>query len=173
MSAIKFISILLVYLFLNADALNAQTTFDVPNKIELNVKEDYPKYSQDVINATKWLEETDLDKEVKKRKQVSAFVLKWVNGCPMFDIELTDPIFKLYGDNSELLIIYLGGYSRYYLENAASATKLSATKAGLISMMNVYQKKIGISKSKEMEKLIKETEKNKLDEYISKNFEFK
>ena len=37
-------------------------------------------------------------------------------------------------------------------------------------MMNVYKKGIEISKSKEMEKLIKVTDENKIDDYINEKF---
>jgi hypothetical protein len=37
-------------------------------------------------------------------------------------------------------------------------------------MMNVYKKGIEISKSKEMDKLIKLTDDNKLDDYINDKF---
>jgi predicted Fe-Mo cluster-binding NifX family protein len=63
----------------------------------------------------------------------------------------------------------MASYSAYSLENK-NADKIAATKAGIISMINVYKKGISISKSKEMEKAIKALDQNKLDEYIAKNF---
>lgn len=149
--------------------LQAQTTFEVTQKVELKTQEDYPKYEAAVIEAAKWLEETDLDKELTKRQQVNAFVLQWVSGSPTITVEINPQIAKIYGKNVQLLGIYLASYTKYYLENKGTADKFSAIKAGIISMMNVYKKGIDIKKSKEMEKLIKLTNNNKLDDYIKEN----
>ena len=111
-----------------------------------------------------------MDKEPDKRKEVSAFVMKWIIGSPSVNVSLTEQLQKLYGKNASLLIIYMGSYTRHFLENKTTATQFSGTKAGLISMMTVYKKDIDITKSKEMEKLIKLTEENKLDEYITEKF---
>jgi hypothetical protein len=150
--------------------ISAQTAFEVPVDYQLNVKEDYPKYEADIIAAANWLESNDLNKESQKRKEVSAFVIKWITGSPYVTVSLTEQVSKLYGKNSSLLIIYMASYTKHYLENKTSATQFSGTKAALISMMNVYKKGIEISKTKEMEKLIKLTEENKLDEYITEKF---
>ena len=148
----------------------AQTIFEVPQNVELSSKDDYAKYEPAIIDAAKWLEATDLDKEADKRKEVNSFVLRWVSGSPTISIDITEKLAKLYGKNAQLLGIYLASYARDFLENKNTATRFSATKAALTSMMNVYKKGIDISKSKEMEKLIKLTDENKLDDYISENF---
>jgi hypothetical protein len=148
----------------------AQTNFTVPANYEFNVKEDYAKYEADIITASKWLEEIDLDKDEAKRKEVSAFVMKWIIGSPTVSVELNEKIMKLYNKNDKILINYMAAYSAYWLQNKSSATKPAAIKAGLISMMNVYKKDISIKKNKDMDKLIKLTEENKLDEYIAENF---
>jgi hypothetical protein len=160
----------LLFLLTSILSAHAQTRFEVPQDVQLNAKDDYAKYEPAIIDAAKWLEETDLDKEADKRKEVSSFVLKWISGSPDVDVELTEKLAKIYGKNFQLLTIYLASYARYFLENKNTATRFSATKAALTSMMNVYKKGIGISKSKEMEKLIKLTDSNKLDDYINENF---
>lgn len=157
-------------LLLSYTDISAQTKFEVPADVQLNVKEDYAKYESDIIAAANWLETNPLDRETEKRKEVSAFVLKWIMGSPTVNVSLTEQIQKLYGKNASLLVIYMGSYTRHFLENKTTATVFSGTKAGLISMMNVYKKDIDISKSKEMEKLIKLTDENKLDEYIKQKF---
>ncbi len=151
-------------------AISAQTNFNVPTNYQLNVKEDYAKYESDIITAAKWLEEIDLDKEEDKRKEVSSFVMKWIIGSPTVSVELSQKIMDLYKKNDKLLINYMGAYSAYWLQNKSTATKAAGVKAGLVSMMNVYKKDIEIKKNKEMDKLIKLTEENKLDQYIAENF---
>lgn len=150
--------------------VQGQTVFEVPQNVELKTKDDYAKYETAIIDAAKWLEETDLNKETEKRQQVNAFVLQWISGSPTINIDINEKLGKIYGKNAQLLGLYLASYARNLLENKNTATKFSATKAGLISMMNVYKKGIEISKSKEMEKLIKLTGENKLDDYINDKF---
>lgn len=150
--------------------VNAQVSFEVPQNVELKVKEDYAKYEPAIVEAEKWLEATDLDKEIEKRKQVSAFAMEWILGCPTINVLLTEQLGKIYGKNEQLLLLYMLSYSREFIEHKTAATKFSAIKAGLISIMNVYKKGIEITKSKEMDKLIKLTNANKLDEYIQSNF---
>lgn len=166
---ITLLSLLTCTLAFNSSVL-AQTKFNVPENYELNVKEDYVRYEADIIAAAKWLEEIDLDKDEAKRKEVSAFVMKWIIGSPSVSVELNEKIMKLYGKNASILINYMAAYSAYWLQNKSSATKPAAIKAGLTSMMKVYKKDIEIKKNKDMDKLIKLTEENKLDDYIVENY---
>jgi hypothetical protein len=166
----KKTGIVLLSLFIGLTSfikVNAQKEFEVPQSVELKTKDDYAKYETAIIEAAKWLEETDLNKEADKRQQVNSFIIQWISGSPTVSVDITEQLAKVYGKNVQLLALYLASYSKEYLENKNTATKFSATKAGLISMMNVYKKGIEISKSKEMDKLIKMTSDNKLDEYIN------
>ena len=148
----------------------AQSSFEVPANVELNVKEDYTAYEPAIIAATNWLESNPLDRDAAKRKEVSAFVMKWILGSPTVSVSLTEQLQKLYEKNLPLLMIYMGSYTRHFLENKNTATAFSGTKAGLIAMMTVYKKGIEIKKNKEMEKLIRIADENKLDEYINEKF---
>jgi hypothetical protein len=165
----RLLSILMLVFIFNT-TISAQTKFNVPANYQLNVKEDYAKYEADIITAAKWLEEIDLDQDEAKRKEVSAFVMKWILGSPTVNVDLTQKIMDLYKKNDKILINYMAAYSAYWLQNKATATKSAGIKAGLISMMHVYKKDIAIKKNKEMDKLIKLTEENKLDQYIAENF---
>jgi len=169
MKILKLITLIFI-LAITTTTISAQTKFEVPQNVELKVKEDYAKYETDMINAAKWLEETDLDKETVKRKEVGNFAMQWIMGCPTFNIDLTEQLTKIYGKNLDLLLLYMASYSRYFLENKTTATKPAGIKAGLLSIMAVYKKGILITKSKEMDKLIKATDDNKLDDYIKDKF---
>lgn len=146
-----------------------QTQFDLPQNIELKTKQDYTKYETTFIDAAKWLEETDLDKEADKRQQINAFVLQWISGSPTINIEINEQLGKIYGKNAQLLGLFLASYAGNIIENKNSSNKFSATKAGLISIMKVYKKRIEITKSKEMDKIIMLTDVE-LDSYIRDKF---
>ena len=146
-----------------------QTYFELPQNIELKTKEDYANSETTLVNAARWLEETDLDREADKRQKVNAFVIQWISGTPTVNVEITEPLGKIYGKNVQLLGLYLASYARNIIENKSTSNKFTATKSGLISIMNVYKKGIQIIKSKEMDKIIKMTD-SELDNYIDKKF---
>jgi hypothetical protein len=154
----------------NMTTIHAQTTFEVPENPELRTKQDFIKYEPVMIQAAKWLEETDLNQEAEKRKKVNAFVVQYISDCPTIKITVDDALVKVYDKNSQLLSIYLANYAKEFIEHKATATKFSATKAGLLSMMAVYSKKIDMVKSKELDKLINLQEVNLLDDYIKDKF---
>jgi hypothetical protein len=165
----NLIALLFITMMLNASSLYAQTEFHVPENYVLKVAADYANYESDLVAASKWMEATDLDKEIDKRARVNKFMFDWTYGCP-FSIMMPLELGNIYGKNNELLIIYMAGYARYYIENKATATEFAEKKAGLISIMNVYKKGIDIKRSKEMEKVIKADNDNTLDVYIKEKF---
>ncbi|PWT70731.1 MAG: hypothetical protein C5B59_20220 [Bacteroidetes bacterium] len=149
----------------------AQSNFDLPQNIELKTRDDYVKYEGTIIDAAKWLELTDLDKEVEKRKRVNSFVMQWVTGTPTINIVVNRTTTRLAGKNAPLMVIYLASYARYCLETKVTNDAFSANKAAIQSMMKVYKKGIQIKKTKEMDKLIKLSDEGQLDQYIKENFE--
>lgn len=161
-------SFLFCCVFALASVMTAQgqTKFEVPQKVELNTEADYAKYEKAIIDAAKWLEATDLNKEVEKRQQVNGFVLQWLSGSTKVTVDINEPLGALFENNAQLLSIYLASYTRNFLEQKSTATKFSAAKAGLVSMMHVYKKGIEISKNKEMDQLLKLNDKQ-LDNYIN------
>ncbi len=132
----------------------------------LNVKEDYSKYETDIINAAKWLEETDLDKETDKRQRVNAFVVKWVSGSPTVTVSIDEPLMRIVGGNPALLSIYVASYSRSVLENKASPNGFLAVKAGLLSVVKVYKKGIGVTRNRQLDKLARMDQDSQIEDYI-------
>ena len=145
----------------------AQAQFEVPENFELKTQDDTAKYETAIIGAAKWLEETDLNKERDKRQQVISFVLRWLEASPSVNLELTDPIAKLYEKNDLLLGVFLASYARNAVENKSTRSKFSPTKAAVTSMISVYKKGVAIAKSRQMENVVKLAGENKLDEFIT------
>ena len=114
------------------------------------------------------MENTDLNKEIDKRKQVNAFVVQYISGSPTITVEINEAIAKIYGDNEQLLALYLASFARHCIENT-SWTKTTAIKAGIVSMIAVYKKQIQVKKGRELDKLIKLTDAE-LDKYIASKF---
>jgi hypothetical protein len=166
----KTLAVGILFLLISILTVQGQTTFEVPQNVELKSREDYAKYENAIIDAAKWLEETDLNKEIDKRQKVNAFVMRWVEGSPTVNILITEKLIKICDKNTHLLGLYMASYSRFFLEHKGTATNLSAAKAGLLSIMIVYKKGINVTVNKEMDNLIELTNENELDEYIDDYF---
>lgn len=160
--------ILTVCLFLASNILLAQD-FEVPSDYQFNSKEDYAKYEKDIIAATKWLHATPLNEQKEKRQQVSAFVIKWINGSPTVNVELNSNIIGFEEKNEGMLALFMSGCARYVLENNYSKDMRAKHKAALKGIIEVYKSGKGIKKDKKMEKLIKSDEEGKLDDWLAEN----
>jgi hypothetical protein len=161
-------TILLATIFFPGESL-AQTPFELPKNIELNTKNDYVTYESNLVNAATWLEQSDLDKEVEKRKDVNAFIIKYVTGTPNLTIDVNPALVKLTEKNIQLLTIYLASYAKYVIETKNPTTRIAAIKAALVSTINVYKKGIAVARNKEMEKICKMSDAD-LDKYILEKF---
>jgi hypothetical protein len=138
--------------------MHAQVDFTVPENYAFVSREDYVTYEGDIINASKWLDQTPLEKETTKRKEVEGFVLTWVSGSSSVTLTLYPKMID-YTEKNNLLITLIAGYSRYVLEHKDSPDGVKAMAAGLTSIMGVYE----ISTSKKKEPLIEKMIKKKSD----------
>ena len=102
------------------------------------------------------------------RKGIIHFDIKYDN--IVYDQTLQAPIIIDFGLSIYKPNLSPANYAKEFIEHKATATKFSATKAGLLSMMAVYSKKIDMVKSKELDKLINLQEVNLLDDYIKDKF---
>lgn len=148
-------------------ATAASSSYQLPEGIVLNTKEDYAKYEKDVIAAAKWLEDTDLDKEKEKRAVINDFVTKWLLGSPNVSVAITPSITALFSNNPALLSIFMASYTRNILETGADATPFNATKAALTSVITVYSKGITINKDKSLEKMKGLTTDSQMETYMT------
>ncbi len=143
--------------------------FEVPENYEFKQAADYTKYEKDIIEAAKWLKETPFNEQVEKRKEVSKFIVTWINGSPTVNVEINPTIMDFEQKNEGMMVLYMAGSARYVLENNYSKDMRSKHKAALRDMISVYKTGKGIKKDKKMEKLIKSDEEGTLDEWLSEN----
>ncbi len=163
----KSLSFLMV-LFL---ALNiAAQEFEVPKNYVLKNKADYPKYETDVLKAIDWLLQTPINSQPEKRIEVNRFLIMWLTGSPDVSIEIKSEIVSFSKLNPDLLIIFMGGWTKYALENNYSKNKVMGNMKGIETVIEFYQKnKSDLKKDKHVEKYIKMKDKGKLEEFLSKN----
>ena len=118
------------------------------------------------INTVNWLENTPLEKDDDKRKKESALVLAWITNSPTVTIEVHSNIINSFDKNGDLLLVYMGGWAKYSLENSYSEDKIKGNLAGIRSAIKLYKLGGDIKKDKLMEKLISLDEKNELEGWI-------
>lgn len=143
--------------------------FEVPQNYQFKEAADYAKYEKDIIAAAKWLVETPLNEQSEKRREVSAFVVGWINGSPTVNVELNPTIFDFDKKNSGMMVIYMASCARYVLENNYSKDMRAKQKAALHDMISVYKSGKGIKKDRKMEKLMKSEQQGQLDEWLAEN----
>jgi hypothetical protein len=159
---------LLVTILLFANRAICQE-FDVPDNYQLETKADYTKYEKDIVNAAKWLVAIPLNEQKDKRKEVSAFVTKWVIGSPTVNIDIHPTIMDFEKKNPGMLVLYMACSAKFVLENNYSNDAQAKQKAALHDMISVYKSGKGIQKDKKMDKLIKADDEGKLDEWLGEN----
>ncbi len=158
-----------VFLALFAAVSNAQN-FEIPKNYVLNVTADYAKYEKDIIACANWMENTPLNLDQQKRIEANTFLMKWLTGSPTVTINMNaDIVVKCSDKNSDLLMLFLAGWTRYSLENNYSKDQQKGYYEGFKSMINVYNKGILIKKDKDLENLIEVYNKGELEAWIKDN----
>ena len=160
----KVYTLILSMIFIAIGNLQSQS-FEVPKNYEFKEAADYEK---DIIDAANWLISTPFNEQVEKRKKVSAFVVKWVNGSPTVRVEINTTIIEFEQKNQGMLVLYMACCAKFVLENDYSKDMREKHKEALRNMMKVYKKGLGIKKDKNMDKLIKYVNKGKMDEWLEK-----
>ncbi|PHR46231.1 MAG: hypothetical protein COA32_11805 [Fluviicola sp.] len=161
------IKALFLLLFISASLLAQEV--EIPNDIKLEKAEDYKKSEKLVLSSTQWLLNTPVSESPEKRKEINAFLMKWLNGSPTVSIELVSGIVPL--DCGDCLISFMSGWAKYSLENDYSKNKVECAMAGVENAIEFYKKnKSELGKNSDMEKLIKQKKKGKLKEYIESKY---
>lgn len=165
---VKFNLLLVAVLFCSLNLFSQE--FTVPQNLRLENAEDYALLEKDVLNAINWLSETSVTEQQTKRKEVNAFLLKWLAGCPYVHIEIKSEIVTFMGSSPELLMMFMGGWAKYSIETKEYDNKIAGSLAGIEMVITFYEKnKVNLPKDKNVEKYIKMKNKGTLIEYINKN----
>lgn len=142
---------------------------NIPKDLKFENAEDYKKTEPLVLRATEWLVKTPVSENPDKRKEINAFLMKWMTGSPTVSIELVSGIVPL--DCADCLMSFMSGWTTYSLENNYSKNKVDGAVAGAENAIEFYlNNKSELGKNSDMEKLIKQQKKGKLPEYIESKF---
>ena len=161
------IKMLICLLFVSTSLLAQEV--EIPNDLKLENAEDYKKTEQLVLNATEWLLKTPISKNPGKRKDINAFLMQWMTGSPTVTIEIVSGIVPL--DCADCLMLFMSGWTAYSLKNDYSKNKVECAVAGAENAIEFYlNNKSALGKNSDMEKLVKQKEKGKLEKYIESKF---
>ena len=147
-------------------------TFVVPENYKLKTPEDYDKYQPDVLACIDWLEATPSDQATEKRQEATAFFITWLTGSPKVSVSVFGFVADLADKNPDLMIIFLGGGTRFILENQdAASDNFKVSMAGLNSVLDVYEKRKGVKKDKYVANLVELRKKGELDAWLKEQLE--
>lgn len=164
----KKISIVLILMTISLSLFSQN--FEIPKNIKLENAEDFANYEQEVIKCINWLIKTPINEQETKRKDANTFLMKWLTGSPYVHLDIKQEIVTFMGTSPDLLMIFMGGWTKYSLESKAFDNKVDGSLQGIESVIEFYTKnKAFLPKDKNVEKYIKMKQKGKLKEYIEKN----
>lgn len=143
-----------------SQAQNAALLSGIPE-----TKEELIAIEDNVLATIKWLEETPIDQEEAKRKLQYSFLVAWITKAPNVSIELHSYSVDLAKKNSDMLIFFMAGWTKYSLENNYSNDAIKGNLAGVKLVLEMYQKD-GFKKDKFLQKLQKLSDKGELEGWV-------
>jgi hypothetical protein len=169
----KNVKQLLVPVILLALSINSYSQQDGLLTSLPTTKEEFAKSEKAVINTINWLENTPVNQDIDKRKKTNALVIAWITNSPTVTIEINMNTLPFTKKNTELLMSFMGGWTKYCLENSYSEDKIKGNLAGIKSAIKVYKMGNGLKSDKSMDKLIALDEKGELEKWIKDQLEKK
>ena len=130
-------------------------------------KEEFIKSEPAVINLVEWLESTPVGQESEKRKEMNGLLMAWVTNSPTVSVSLDPRVTPMSKKNPDLLAVFLGGWTKYSLQNGYSKDAVKCNLAGIKSVIKLYKLEGGIKKDKEIDKLVELDAKNELEAWIA------
>jgi hypothetical protein len=170
-------TLLLSFSFFMCITLNAQSKpFELPANYPPTEKSEYIKFKADFLNGIKWLEETPFNEQGKSRKKANAFIVEYLTNSPDISVAIDGTALKVADKNSDLLVIYMGGYARLAFESQkGKQDQTQCVTAALKSIIKYYKANIdkGLKKDKNILKLIAADEQGELEKWIKDNTDSK
>ncbi len=127
---------------------------------------EFKNSEKNVLATINWLQISPVEQDVEKRKIQNAYLIAWVSNSPTVTLELNANILTFTKKNSELLILFMAGWTKYALENNYSKDTFNGTLAGVKSVLNFYKKNPSLKKDKEVQKLIDLETKGELEKWV-------
>jgi hypothetical protein len=157
--------LVMAYLFLSL-GVRGQTDSLLHNPLP-TTKEEFTASEPRVINTINYLETTPMDKQGDAWRAQAALLMAWLTNSPEVTIDVDSKTVTFGKKNPELLMIFMGGWTRYVLQNGYSRDKVQANVAGIKSAIKVYKLGNGLKKDKEIDKLVKLDDGGGLEAWVA------
>lgn len=128
-------------------------------------KEEFIASEKKVLATIDWLENTPIDQEPGKRKLQNAMLVSWLTNSPTVTLEINADVLTFTKKNADLLILFMGGWTRFSLQNGYSKDAVQGSLAGIKSAIKVYKSGL-LKKDKEMQKMVDLDEKGELEAWV-------
>ena len=154
------LSVLFFTLSISAFAQSAELLKDLPT-----TKEEYLASEKNVLATIDWLESTPVHQEEQKHKQQYTLLIGWITNSANVTVEINEATTPFLKKNGDLLIFFLGGWTRYALTHSYSNDVVQGTVAGLKSVLKMYRTG-DFKKDKDLKKLLDLEEKGELEKWV-------
>lgn len=167
----KLLSItsILLFCFLTPSIFGQE--YEVPHNYKFQTHEDYKNYEAQILKAIEFLESTPFDENIQKRKEVNKFIILWLTGCPNVKITLRSFLMDYCKENADFMIIFMGGWARYTLENNGDNDEFKGSLAGIHSIIKVYNLGKGINEDDNVEELIELENEGNLEKWLKEEIQ--
>ncbi|KQC02504.1 hypothetical protein [Pedobacter sp. Hv1] len=149
--------------------INYSYSQDFPNlkHVKLNKKSNYRGTETLVLKVTDYLFATPIDKKNTSRTEAGQFLIKWMNGTPDYTFLLEDKEVDFFNTDSDLILIYMAGFTKYTLENPTIKDQ-KALILGTMQLILPYLNKQNSKKSwsTKLWQLNEANQKGELEEYL-------
>ncbi|MFK8008702.1 MAG: hypothetical protein AB8H03_20250 [Saprospiraceae bacterium] len=163
-------NLIFFFLFFFSTSLFCQTVdWQRLKETALEIPKDYEKIEPEIIQLIDWLGNHSLDHE--KRITANAHFVKWISGSSNVTVELNPFILDYSKKNTDFMILFMAGWSKYILENPNNKKdNIKANLAGFNYFLDFYEKgkDFGVKKDRKVAKLIKKRKAGKLENFIVK-----
>jgi hypothetical protein len=162
----KLVSVLAVSIVFST-SLSAQEVVAIDSLPK--TKDEYVRSEKNVIAVADWLENNPVDQDADKRKLYNAYLVAWITNAPTVTISLNGNIVPMSKSDPDLLFAFMGGWTRYCLQNSYSTDQVQCNLAGLRSVIKEYKANLGhgMKKEKQVEKLIQLEGSSELEKWVT------
>jgi hypothetical protein len=162
----KMKKILLTAITLLCVSVAMAQTSPVPVGYKLTQAEDYKKYEKDILKTIDYLENTPINTQKENRLKAKDFLLEWITGSPDVTLVMSSNILVFTDRNPELLVAFMGGYTRYAIQHPEDKETVKGNMAGLKSVIKVYKMGNGMKDDDKVNKLVKTDAKGDLEKWV-------
>ena len=140
--------------------------FTVPRRYSFRRLEDFRRYESDILRCIEYLEQAPVNDLSDNRRRINSFLLEWLTDVPYVQVRINSAVMDLCRENTNFLIIFMGGWVKYSLSHSDDNEIVNGYLAGIESILRVYQRGNGVIEDSRIEGLIVIQRNGKLRDWV-------